>query len=487
MQTFESSSARRESDGSAGRCFDSIDPYTGQCWARIPLSDAADVDAAVMSAWTALHGSWRAVSHTERGRLMFALADILDRHADELAVIESRDNGKVMREMLAQAKGLSGWYRYYGGLADKIGGRTMAADKSQFFTFTEREPIGVVAAITAWNSPLLLLAYKLAPALAAGCTLVVKPSELASASTLQFARLFARAGFPSGVFAVVTGGPEVGRALISHLKVSMITFTGSTVVGRAIAASAAGRLAKVSLELGGKSPNVVFADADLAKAANGVIAGIFAAGGQSCVAGSRLLVHEAVADDLLARIVARAESIVLGDPGSLETEMGPLISREHAQRVHAQVQQAQAAGATVVTGGKLRSDLGEAFYAPTVIDRVSSNMEISQTELFGPVLTVQRFSSVEQAVELANSTSYGLAAGIWTESLTRAHAVARRLVAGTVWINAYRTVSFAVPTSGRRDSGSGYANGVEALEEYSQSKAVWVNLSDDARDPFRIG
>jgi len=487
MRTFTNCSLRGDISPEAQAHFESVDPYTGRPWARIPLSSVSDVNDAVEAAHDAFVGSWRATMPTERGRLMFALATILDERAAELASIESRDNGKVMREMLAQAKGLSGWYRYFGGYADKISGRTVSADKRDFLTLVEREPVGVVAAITAWNSPLLLLAYKLAPALAAGCTLVVKPSELASASTLEFAACFKDAGFPSGVFSVVTGGPDIGQALISHPKVRKITFTGSTAVGRRIAVAAAARAAKVSLELGGKSANVVFEDADLAKAANGVIAGIYAAGGQTCMAGSRLLVHEAIADSLVSKVAARAESIILGDPSSLSTEMGPLISRAHVTALHERVLDAQRDGGRLVVGGKILPDLGEAFYAPTILDCVRPDMEIANAELFGPVLTVHRFATVDEAVNIANATPYGLAAGIWTESLKLAHTVSQRLVAGTVWINAYRTVSFAVPTSGRKDSGHGHENGVEALDEYLESKAVWVNLSDSTRDPFKIG
>jgi acyl-CoA reductase-like NAD-dependent aldehyde dehydrogenase len=486
LRTFDNPSATRR-PGSASSYFESVDPYHGTPWARIQTSSVEDVGTAVAAAKQAFEGSWRAATPTGRGKLMFALAEILDEEADELALTESRDNGKVLREMLPQAQGLGGWYRYFGGFADKIGGRTVSADKGDFLTYVDKEPVGVVAAITAWNSPLLLLAYKLAPALAAGCTLIVKPSELASASTLQFASCFARAGFPPGVFSVVTGGPDIGHALISHPGVNKITFTGSTSVGRDIAKTGAARFIDVSLELGGKSANIVFGDAALSSAANGVIAGIFAAAGQTCMAGSRLLVHESIAEELVSRVAARAETIVLGAPDSLTTEMGPLISKSHASRLHEHVLAAQAAGARIVTGGTLRPDLGEAFYAPTVLDRVSPDMDIANTELFGPVLTVQRFSSVDEAVALANATSYGLAAGIWTESLTLAHTVARRLVAGTVWVNSYRVVSFAVPTSGRRDSGRGCENGVEALDEYLQPKSVWINLGGGTRDPFRIG
>ncbi|WP_104126629.1 aldehyde dehydrogenase [Cryobacterium sp. Y57] len=470
-----------------GRTFQSIEPFTGQPWATIPDSTEADVADAVSGAYAALTGAWRDTMPTERGRLMFALADILDENAEELAHIEARDNGKVLREMVGQARALSGWYRYFGGFADKISGRTIAADKKDFHTYTLKEPVGVVGAITAWNSPVLLLAYKLAPALAAGCTVVVKPSELASASTLKFAEYFERAGFPAGVLSVVTGGPAVGQALVAHPDVNMVSFTGSTDVGRKIGAAAIAHFAKVSLELGGKSANIVFADADLDKAVNGVIAGIYAAAGQTCMAGSRLLVHESIADELVARVSERARTIVVGDPLSLDTEMGPLIGPASVSRIHNIVSGALDDGADAPAGGAPLVDLGPAFYSPTVIDHVTPSMAIATTELFGPVIAVQRFSTEEEAIAIANSTEYGLAAGLWTENVSRAHRVADRLVAGTIWVNSYRTVSFAVPTSGRKNSGIGTENGIEAVDEFLKTKAVWINLSDTTRDPFTIG
>lgn len=474
-------------DAAGGATIASIEPYTGTAWATIPECGPQEVDAAVTAANRALHGEWRRVSPTARGNLLLRLADIIDANAEEIAQIECRDNGKVYREMIGQARGLSQWYRHFAGYADKIAGRTITADKPDFHIYTRREPIGVVGAITAWNSPLLLLAYKLAPALAAGCTFVVKPSELASASTLLFAKLVEQAGFPAGVFSVITGGRAAGEALVAHPLINKVTFTGSTPVGRRVGVAAAEHFASASLELGGKSANIVFDDASLDKAVNGAIAGIFAAGGQTCMAGSRLLAHERIADELVARIIERANTIRLGDPSESTTEMGPLISGEHVQFVHGEIQGAEREGARVVAGGTPLPDLGPAFLAPTVIDHVDQSMRIANTELFAPVLAVERFSTEEEAVRIANATDYGLVAGVWTENLARAHRMAAALDAGTVWVNAYRTVSFAVPTSGRKDSGSGYENGAESLDEYLMTKSVWVNLSEATRDPFTMG
>jgi (Z)-2-((N-methylformamido)methylene)-5-hydroxybutyrolactone dehydrogenase len=485
--TFQSYIGGRWRAPTGNSYFESYEPLTGAAWARIPENSLSDVSEAVEAADAALLGEWGACTPTARSRLMLKLADAIDSNVQLIANTESRDNGKVLREMMGQAQGLSGWYRYFAGLADKIEGRTVAADKAETFTFTQREPVGVVAAITAWNSPLLLLAYKLAPALAAGCTLIVKPSELASASTLRFAEIFERVGFPRGIFSVVTGGPNVGCALVSHPKVRKVTFTGSTAVGREIAKIAGAKLARVSLELGGKSANIVFDDADLDAAADGVVAGIYAAGGQTCMAGSRLLVQASIAARLLSNVAERARTIVLGDPSDLKTEMGPLISEANVNRIHQMVQSAISSGARLVAGGVVRADLGKTFYAPTILDNVTASMPIAQEELFGPVLVVQRFATMGEALALANDTRYGLAAGVWTQSLSNALNMSRRLVAGTVWINAYRAVSFSMPTSGRKESGLGIENGVEAIDEFLQTKSIWVNLSSRTRDPFKIG
>jgi len=470
--------------------FSSIDPYTGQSWAEIPKCGPGDVERAVGAARLAFDdGPWSKMTGADRGRLMRRLAGLVDENAEELAVAEVRDNGKLLREMRGQMEALPQYYEYFSGAADKIGGDVIGSSKPNFFVYQLLEPVGVVGAITSWNSPLLIAAYKLAPGLAAGCTFVLKPSEHTSVSTILFARLVEEAGFPPGVLNVVTGdGPNVGEPLVSNPGVDKIAFTGSTVTGMRVASAAASHLAKVSLELGGKSPNIVFADADLDAAASGVIAGIFAACGQSCVAGSRLLVQRSVHDELLSRIVDRTAAITIGNPMDLETEMGPLAFQAHYDRVVSFVDVGLDEGAELIFGGKRPDHLPEGlFLEPTIFDRVENGMRIAQEEIFGPVLSVISFEGEDEAVRLANDSSHGLAAGVWTRDIQRGHRLAKAIQAGTVWLNAYRMVSHDVPFGGYKASGYGRENGLEGLREYQQTKTVWVETEGLVRDPFRLG
>ncbi|NNM72821.1 aldehyde dehydrogenase [Enterovirga sp. DB1703] len=478
----------QEVQDASGRTIESLNPYSGKPWALVPDGSEADVDRAVRAARHAFDkGPWGQMTATQRGALLRKLGDIIARDAEELATIESRDNGKLYREMLGQWKYIPEWFYYYAGMADKLQGDTIPSDRPNFFIYTRREPIGVVGAITPWNSPMLLLTFKLAPGLAAGCTFVVKPSEHTPVSTLELAKRIQEAGFPAGVFNVVTGMGKIGAALVSHPDVDKIAFTGATETGKVIAAAAAKNLTRVSLELGGKSPNIVFDDADLDVAANGAIAGIFGATGQTCMAGSRLLVQESVHDRLLERIVERTKQIRLGDPMHEDTEMGPVSNEPQLRKVLEYIDVARADGATCAYGGGLDPTLGGYFVQPTIFSNVTNDMRIAREEVFGPILSVIKFKDEDDAVEIANDTRFGLAAAVWTQNVHRAHRVAHRLRAGTVWVNAYRVVSFAAPFGGFKESGLGRENGMDSIREFTETKSVYVELSGAPRDPFKLG
>jgi (Z)-2-((N-methylformamido)methylene)-5-hydroxybutyrolactone dehydrogenase len=476
-------------DPEGGAWFETQNPFTGEAWAEIPRSGPRDVDAAVKAAHRALtSGPWAEMTATQRGALLRKLGDLIARDAARLAATEVRDNGKLIAEMGAQLNYVPQWYYYYGGLADKVEGTTLPLDKKGYFAFTRKEPLGVVAAITPWNSPLLLLSWKLAPALAAGCTVVVKPSEFTSASTLEFAELFNEAGFPPGVFNVVTGfGNEIGAALVEHPLVSKIAFTGSDATGRLIAQQASKNLKHVSLELGGKSPNIVFEDADLDQAVFGAISGIFAATGQTCIAGSRLLVQESIHDAFVEKLLGVAQSARMGDPMDMNTQVGPITTPPQYKKVLEYIDVARGEGATAVLGGSKATapECGKGWFVqPTIFTGVRNDMRIAQEEVFGPVLSVIRFRDEAEALRIANDVRFGLAAGVWTRDIGRAIRMSEKLQAGTVWVNTYRAVSFMAPFGGYKDSGLGRESGIEAIQEYLQTKCVWINTGVTAGNPF---
>ncbi|MBF3483236.1 aldehyde dehydrogenase [Burkholderia pseudomallei] len=468
--------------------FDSIDPAGGTVWARMPAASADDVDRAVRAAHRALNeAAWANLTASERGKLLYRLAELIERDALRLAELETRDTGKIIRETRSQIGYVAEYYRYYAGVADKIQGAWLPVDKPDMEVTLRREPVGVVAAIVPWNSQLFLSAVKVGPALAAGCTVVLKASEDGPAPLLEFARLVHEAGFPKGVVNIVTGfGNDCGRTLTSHPLVSHIAFTGGPETARPVVRNSADNLAAISLELGGKSPVLVFDDADLESTCNAVIAGIFAATGQSCVAGSRLIVQRGIHDALVERLTTRARAIRIGDPQDMATEMGPLATRRQLEHIQRVLDASIEAGGRVVTGGSQPEGLAAGHYfLPTIVDCPNAKVPSVMEELFGPVLSVVMFDTEAEAIALANDTKYGLASGVFTGDLTRAHRLTRALRAGIVWVNTYRAVSPIVPFGGYGLSGLGREGGFEAVLEYTRTKSVWIRTSDEPiADPF---
>ena len=473
-------------DASDGGTFASFDPSTGADWSQVPEATAQDVDRAVRAADRAgREGAWATMTPTERGRCLRRLGDLLAERSEALGRIECRDTGKLFAETRWQARYIAEFFHFYAGAADKLSGETLPIDKPDLFVFTAREPLGVVAAIVPWNSQLFLSAVKIGPALAAGNTIVLKASEHASAAMLAFGELIAEAGIPDGVVNIVTGhGQPCGEALTSHPLVARVAFTGGPDSARRIVRNTAANLAPVSLELGGKSPFVVFDDADIESAVNGSVAGIFGASGQSCVAGSRLYLQRGIADDFLERMVAVAKDIRIGDPGDEATQMGPLCTHGQMETVEREVARALDEGGRLLAGGKRVAREG-LFFEPTIIE-VPQAAHIVSTELFGPVLAVVRFDAEDEAVRLANDTEHGLAAGVFTRDAARSLRVSKAIRAGIVWVNTYRVISPVAPFGGFGLSGTGREAGFQAMLDYTRPKTVWMNTSDEpVANPFQ--
>lgn len=485
MQQFQHYIDGAFSDGSAQ--FPSNDPATGKPWAMMPEARTADVNTAVEAARAAfVSPQWADMPATGRGKLLMRLADLIADNAQKLAQLETRDTGKIIRETSAQIAYVAEYYRYYAGLADKIEGAHLPIDKPDMEVWLRREPIGIVAAVVPWNSQLFLSAVKIGPALAAGCTVVLKASEEGPAPMLEFARIFDQAGFPKGVLNIITGfAQECGSVLTSHPDIDHVAFTGGPETARYILRNSAENLASTSLELGGKSPFIVFEDADIESAINAQISGIFAATGQSCVAGSRLIISNKIKDEFLSRLKEKALAIVIGEPDNMATEVGPLCTQKQIKTATDLIASSQAVGAKLITGGQALEREGN-YFAPTILDCSDAPESPCLTnEFFAPILSVVGFDTEAEALRIANDTKYGLASGVFTKDLTRAHRMIRSIRAGIVWVNTYRAVSPIAPFGGHGLSGHGREGGIQAALDYTKVKTVWLRTSDDPiPDPF---
>ena len=476
-------------DASDGAMIPAINPYNQDVHGQVPIASAGDVAEAISAARRAYDTVWSQTTPGERAQLLNRLADLIDANAGRLALLETTDNGKVIRETESQMGHAARLFRYYAAWADKLTGEVASLDQKDTAGLTLREPFGVVACITAWNSPIAILCNTMPAALAAGNCVIAKPSEHASVTTLEIARLCEAAGFPAGVFQVVTGAAETGQALTSSPGIDKISFTGSPGVGRAIATSAAANLKPLCLELGGKSPNIVFDDADFERALIGALAGIFGATGQTCIAGSRLLVQRGIYDRMVEGLAARAAQIRMGDPRLAETEMGTAANEPQFNRILAFIEEAKGQGARLVAGGGRAEGPGldqGFFVAPTIFADVRNDMKVAAEEIFGPVLSIIPFGDEEEAVSIANDTPYGLASGVWSQNIDRCMRMMRAIRSGVVWVNTYRVAAPQLPFGGMKDSGYGRVRGAAGILEWMQTKTVFIDYSGDRRDPFSM-
>ncbi len=467
-------------DAAGGKTIDVVNPATEEVIAEVAAAEQADVDAAVAAARAALDGPWSRLSARERGRLVWRLGEKLLDRADEIARLETLHNGKpIFESRQIEVPAAAECFQYYAGWADKLHGETVPV-KGNYLTYTLREPVGIVAAIVPWNFPLLLTSWKVAPALACGNTVIVKPATQTPLTALALAEIAAEAGLPPGVLNVITGpGSRVGRMLVEHPGIDKIAFTGDTATGRQIMSGSAATLKRITLELGGKSPNIVFADADVEAAIRGATTGIFYGKGEVCAAGSRLLVDRSIKNEFVDKVAARAKKMTPGDPLDPKTRLGAIASKKQLENDLRYIEIARQEGAELVAGGA-RADIGTGkgyFLQPTVFDRVTPDMTIAREEIFGPVLAAIEFGDVDEAIARANDSSYGLAAAVWTKDIKKAHYVARKLQAGTVWINTYNIYDTAAPFGGYKQSGFGREMSVHALDHYTQVKSVWVDLN----------
>ncbi|HLJ86263.1 MAG TPA: aldehyde dehydrogenase family protein [Candidatus Angelobacter sp.] len=465
----------------SGKVFDTVNPATGEVLTQVSSATEKDVDRAVSTARKAfedLGGAWRKMSASERGKVLWRIGDLVEKNIDELAELETLDNGKpIFESRYVDMPMVADVFRYYAGWATKVHGETVNTFNNAF-TYTLREPVGVIGAIVAWNFPLLLASWKLGPALACGNTVVLKPAEQTPLTALRFGQLALEAGLPAGVLNIVTGGPETGAALVKHSGVDKVAFTGSTSVGKEIMRNSADTLKRVTLELGGKSPNIVFADSAIDSAVKGALNGIFYGKGEVCCAGSRLFVEKKVEDEFLTKLVEYSKKIKLGDPLDPKTRLGAIVSETQMKAVLGYIEAGKAEGAKLLTGGNRATVNGGHgyFIEPTIFGGVKNDMKIAQEEIFGPVLATLSFDDIEEVAELANRNVYGLAAAVWTNDIKKAHQLSRRLKAGTVWINTYGLMDAALPFGGFKQSGFGRELGMHAIEHYTELKTVWMNL-----------